>query len=406
RPRRSRARQPGAQLLPPGIPHRARAVVRARLRPHRHAGADPHVLPARRELPARGPRRAGPPDPAARQPLPVVCRLRRQPPRRHFPGVDAEAGHGAGSTCVRELDRAEQRRRHVHAPAAPRRSAVRTRLCLARGRLGRRRAHRSAARGEPLRRAARARTLRRELRPAALRHGRRSLRSGRRGAERSHDRRAGAAPGARAAGRRQPSDRRGAQRRQAADSAPTPVNGFVPMERPRLRFWQMFNMSFGFFVMPTSSALWTAASLLWILDASINISMEPFRAFVADKLAVSQRTAGFVMQSFFIGVGASLANALPLVFSWMGVQGSTVGGVPLSVKYSFQVGAVVFFLAVLWTIVTTSEFPPEDPAAWDRARRGRLGLRPLVAEIVASIREMPATMRQLAVVQLFTWLGL
>src|SRR5213078_4671985 len=141
-------------------------------------------------------------------------------------------------------------------------------------------------------------------------------------------------------------------------------------------------------------------------DASINISMEPFRAFVADKLAVSQRTAGFVMQSFFIGVGASLANALPLLFSWMGVQGSTASGVPLSVKHSFQVGAVVFFLAVLWTIVTTSEFPPEDPAAWDRARRGRQGLGVLVAEIAASIREMPATMRQLAVVQLFTWLGL
>ncbi len=253
------------------------------------------------------------------------------------------------------------------------------------------------------------------------------------------------------------------------------------MERPTLRFWQMFNMSFGFlgiqfgwglqlanmsavyerlgarsdqvpmlwlaapltgllvqpivgalsdrtwgrlgrrrpyfltgailasialFVMPTSSALWMAATLLWILDASINISMEPFRAFVADKLAVSQRTAGFVMQSFFIGVGASLANALPLVFSWMGVQGSTASGVPLSVKHSFQVGAVVFFLAVLWTIVTTSEFPPEDPAAWDRARRGRRGLGALVAEIAASIREMPATMRQLALVQLFTWLGL
>ena len=68
------------------------------------------------------------------------------------------------------------------------------------------------------------------------------------------------------------------------------------------------------FFMPTSSALWMAASLLWILDASINISMEPFRAFVADKLSPSQRTAGFVMQSFFIGVGASLANALPLLF--------------------------------------------------------------------------------------------
>lgn len=164
--------------------------------------------------------------------------------------------------------------------------------------------------------------------------------------------------------------------------------------------------SIALFLMPTSSALWMAAGLLWILDASINISMEPFRAFVADKLDVSQRTAGFVMQSFFIGVGASLANALPLLFSWFGVQGSTSSGVPLSVKYSFQVGAVVFFLAVLWTVVTTSEFPPEDAAAWDRARRGRRGLGPLLSEIGASIREMPATMRQLAVVQLFTWLGL
>jgi maltose/moltooligosaccharide transporter len=164
--------------------------------------------------------------------------------------------------------------------------------------------------------------------------------------------------------------------------------------------------SIALFVMPTSSALWMAAMLLWILDASINISMEPFRAFVADKLNASQRTAGFVMQSFFIGIGASLANALPLVFSWLGVQGSTPSGIPLSVKYSFQVGAVVFFLAVLWTVVTTSEFPPEDPAAFDRAKRGRRGIGPLIGEIVTSIREMPATMRQLAVVQLFTWLGL
>jgi len=164
--------------------------------------------------------------------------------------------------------------------------------------------------------------------------------------------------------------------------------------------------SIALFFMPTSSALWMAAGLLWILDASINISMEPFRAFVADKLDVSQRTAGFVMQSFFIGIGASLANALPLLLSWMGVRGSTAGGVPLSVKYSFQAGAVVFLLAVLWTVVTTTEFPPEDPAAFDRARRGRRGLGPLVSEIAASIREMPPTMRQLAVVQLFTWLGL
>src|ERR671914_2946503 len=164
--------------------------------------------------------------------------------------------------------------------------------------------------------------------------------------------------------------------------------------------------SVALFFMPTSSTLWMAAGLLWILDASINISMEPFRAFVADKLNPSQRTAGFVMQSFFIGVGASLANALPFLFSWMGVTGSTASGIPLSVKYAFQVGAVVFFLAVLWTVITTTEFPPEDPAAFDRARRGRSGLGALFAEIETSIREMPPTMRQLAVVQVFTWLGL
>jgi maltose/moltooligosaccharide transporter len=164
--------------------------------------------------------------------------------------------------------------------------------------------------------------------------------------------------------------------------------------------------SIALFWMPMSTTLWMAAALLWILDASINISMEPFRAFVADKLHPSQRTAGFVMQSFFIGIGASLANALPLVFRWAGVVGSTDSGVPLSVKYSFQVGAAVFLLAVLWTVVTTKEFPPEDSAALDRARRGRSGLGVLFSEIGTSIRDMPATMRQLAVVQVFTWLGL
>ena len=164
--------------------------------------------------------------------------------------------------------------------------------------------------------------------------------------------------------------------------------------------------SLALFVMPTSSSLWMAATLLWVLDASINISMEPFRAFVADKLPASQRTTGFVMQSLFIGVGASLANALPYLFGKLGVSGSTASGIPLSVKYSFQVGAAVFLLAVLWTVFTTSEFPPQDMAAFERARRGRRGIGALIGEIGASIRQMPATMRQLAVVQLFTWLGL
>jgi maltose/moltooligosaccharide transporter len=164
--------------------------------------------------------------------------------------------------------------------------------------------------------------------------------------------------------------------------------------------------SIALFFMPTSGTLWMAAGLLWVLDASVNISMEPFRAFVADKLAVSQRTAGFVMQSFFIGVGASLANALPFLLSRLGVTGSTASGIPLTVKYSFQIGAVVFFLAVLWTVVTTDEFPPEDMEAFERARRSRRGVGAVVGEIVSSIREMPVTMKQLAVVQTFTWLGL
>src|SRR2546423_7875123 len=113
--------------------------------------------------------------------------------------------------------------------------------------------------------------------------------------------------------------------------------------------------SIALFFMPDSTALWIAASLLWILDASINISMEPCRAFVADKLNVEQRTAGFIMQSFFIGIGATLANCLPKIFRMLGVTGATASGIPLTVQYSFKIGAVVFLLAVLWTVFTTKE---------------------------------------------------
>jgi maltose/moltooligosaccharide transporter len=164
--------------------------------------------------------------------------------------------------------------------------------------------------------------------------------------------------------------------------------------------------SIALFFMPTSGTLWMAAGLLWVLDASINVSMEPFRAFVADKLDVSQRTAGFVMQSLFIGIGASLANALPFLLGRMGVVGDTPSGIPLTVKYAFQAGAVVFLLCVLWTVFTTSEYPPEDMAAFERERRERRGIGPLFAEVVEAVREMPATMRQLAAVQFMTWLGL
>src|SRR5258708_5644965 len=126
--------------------------------------------------------------------------------------------------------------------------------------------------------------------------------------------------------------------------------------------------SVALFFMPDSTSVRMAASLLWILDASINISMEPFRAFVADKLNASQRTAGFVMQSFFIGIGATLANALPYIFRYLGVSGRTASGIPLTVQYSFKIGAVVFLAAVLWTIFTTKEYPPEDMEAFERKR--------------------------------------
>jgi maltose/moltooligosaccharide transporter len=164
--------------------------------------------------------------------------------------------------------------------------------------------------------------------------------------------------------------------------------------------------SIALFFMPTSSSLWMAATLLWILDASINISMEPFRAFVADKLDVAQRTSGFVVQSLFIGIGASLANALPFMLRYLGVEGNTPSGIPLSVKYSFQAGAVVFLVCVLWTVATTSEFPPEDMAEFEREKESRQGVGALLRDIGSAVREMPATMRQLAVVQLLTWLGL
>ncbi len=159
-------------------------------------------------------------------------------------------------------------------------------------------------------------------------------------------------------------------------------------------------------LMPSSPALWAAASLLWMLDASINVSMEPFRAFVADKLGVTQRTVGFVMQSFFIGIGASMANALPIVFRWLGVTGSGSNGVPLTVTYSFELGGIVFLAAVLVTVFTTREYPPEDMEAFERAKAASRGLGGLLKEVVSGLAEMPRTMKQLAVVQFFTWLGL
>jgi maltose/moltooligosaccharide transporter len=162
-------------------------------------------------------------------------------------------------------------------------------------------------------------------------------------------------------------------------------------------------------LMPNSSALWMAAGLLWILDASINISMEPFRAFVADLLPEEQRTGGFAMQSLFIGLGAVVASALPwLMTNVFNVDSGGAGAdrIPLNVKLSFYMGALAFFGAVLWTIVSTKEYPPEDLEAFRRMKKAKTGLVAGSREILDSIREMPETMRRLAWVQICTWFGL
>lgn len=160
------------------------------------------------------------------------------------------------------------------------------------------------------------------------------------------------------------------------------------------------------FAMPSSSALWIAAALLWALDASINVSMEPFRAFVADKLPPSRRAAGFLMQSFFIGLGATLANVLPWVLHRAGVVAQAANGVPLSVLYSFRIGALAFLLAVLWTVFRTPEDPPEDMAAFERHRHATRGWAAGAREIAGAIHDMPPTMRQLFGVQFATWFAL
>lgn len=158
--------------------------------------------------------------------------------------------------------------------------------------------------------------------------------------------------------------------------------------------------------MPYSSTLWMAAGLLWILDASVNIAQEPFRAFVADLLPEKQHTTGFAMQTFFCGLGQTAANFAPLLLTTLGVAGAMASGIPSIVQYSFVIGAVVFFASVLWTVLTTKEYPPEDLAAFEMEKKQHGGIASVFAEIGSALGNMPRTMKQLAIVQFFTWVGL
>ncbi len=217
--------------------------------------------------------------------------------------------------------------------------------------------------------------------------------------------------------------------------------------------------------MPNSPSLWIAAGTLWVLDASINVSMEPFRAYVGDQLPVSQRAKGYAMQSFFIGVGSVIASMLPWMLEKWGVANTAPAGqVPDTVRFAFYAGAGVMFGAILWTVLSSREYPPETLHAYDEApplpraeldlasttRQGivwllvgalgfgavygfgqtyalpkelyllgglaltygvcLLALRVLrrggFAEVMQDMQEMPETMRKLAVVQFFSWFAL
>ena len=244
--------------------------------------------------------------------------------------------------------------------------------------------------------------------------------------------------------------------------------------RPYFLFGAIFASS-ALLLMPNSPSLWIAAGTLWIMDASINISMEPFRAFVGDMLPNEQRTRGFAMQSFFIGTGAVVGSLLPYVMTnWLNIPNTAGEGIiPPSVRWSFYIGGAVFFMAILWTVFTTKEYPPESLAEFEAAEKqnstggnkvvekdvagknfrnvgsifGLIGLlivavtwlmklekelyilggilllffvlmllasilksnnknENALVEIFSDLLRMPSTMKQLALVQFFTWVGL
>ncbi len=160
--------------------------------------------------------------------------------------------------------------------------------------------------------------------------------------------------------------------------------------------------------MPHSSALWMAAGLLWIMDVFGNVAMEPFRAFVADKLNDEQRTQGFVMQSLMIGLGGSIASALPwMMTNWFNFNNTAASGViPDNVKWSFYIGAFFFLTAVLYTVFTSKEYPPQNISEKEKIEESNKGFGGGIKEIFHAIANMPKRMKILSLVQFFTWPGL
>ena len=161
--------------------------------------------------------------------------------------------------------------------------------------------------------------------------------------------------------------------------------------------------SIALFFLPNSPTVWVAAGTLWILDSCINISMEPFRAFVADNLNEKQRSFGYAMQSMFIGGASFIAGFLPtLLVDWLGISRQKInGGIPGNIVWSFYIGAFVFLLAVLYTVFSSKEYPPAEDKIENDSTGGNI-----LGEIYQAIYNMPAQMKRLAIVQFLTWPGL
>ena len=161
---------------------------------------------------------------------------------------------------------------------------------------------------------------------------------------------------------------------------------------------------FALFLMPQATAIWMAVIALWILDSSVNVSMEPFRAFVGDLLPEQQRKTGYAMQSVMIGAGAVIASFLPQILTWLGVStDAPIGHIPATVRYSFYIGAVVLLVAISATVFTTPEYPPAHMEEFKALQKKSFDLLHSIKEMWQAMITMPQTMRRLAVVQFFTW---
>jgi maltose/moltooligosaccharide transporter len=159
-------------------------------------------------------------------------------------------------------------------------------------------------------------------------------------------------------------------------------------------------------LMPNSPSLWVAAILLWLLDGSLNIAMQPYRALVADVAPEKQQTVCYCVQTALVGIGSTLASTLPWIFLHLfGLSDAqtATSGIPLTLKLSFYVGAAVFLLANLWTTISSKEYPPEEG---ELEKRGSTDKTTKGSSIIKDIIAMPRVMREVSVVQFFSWTGM